>query len=89
MIEQAQRAVKRIPKPMLRCKLFHAEKNVFAGIELMGVIQTGQLYVDSCEELSFADQFHALPGKIRSASVLKSNGVLTRLFKANATEPIN
>ena len=67
IVEQDHRAVKRITMPMLGFKSFHAAKNVLAGIELMHMIRKGQLNVDGCEELSFAEQFYALAGKIRSA----------------------
>ena len=55
--EQDHRAIKRITKPMLCFKSFHAAKNVLAGIELMHMIRKGQLNMDGCEALSFADQF--------------------------------
>ena len=38
-----------------------------AGIELMHMIRKGQLVLQGCSELSFADQFYALAGKIRLA----------------------
>jgi putative transposase len=51
---------------MLGFKSFNAAKNVLAGIELMHMIRKGQLNFEGSEELSFADQFYALAGKIRS-----------------------
>ena len=67
IVEQDHRAIKRITKPMLGFKSFHAAKNVLAGIELMHMIRKGQLNIVGVEELSFADQFYALAGQIRSA----------------------
>jgi len=65
IVEQDHRAVKRITKPMLNFKSFRAAKNVLAGIELMHMIRKGQLMLQGCIKLSFADQFYALAGKIR------------------------
>ena len=65
IVEQDHRAVKRITKPMLNFKSFRAAKNVLAGIELMHMIRKGQLLLQGCIKLSFADQFYALAGKIR------------------------
>ena len=67
MVEQDHRSVKRITKPMLGFKSFHAAKNVLAGIELMHMIRKGQLNIVGVEDLSFADQFYVLAGKIRPA----------------------
>ena len=66
IVEQDHRAVKRITKPMLGFKSFKAAKSVLAGIELMHMIRKGQLNFAGSEELSFADQFYALAGEIRS-----------------------
>ena len=65
IVKQDHRFVKRITKPMLNFKSFRAAKNVLAGIELMHMIRKGQLLLEGCIELSFADQFYALAGKIR------------------------
>ncbi len=65
IVEQDHRFVKRITKPMLNFKSFRAARNVLAGIELMHMIRKGQLPLKGCSELSFADQFYALAGKIR------------------------
>ena len=64
-MEPDHRAIKRITKPMLNFKLFRAARNVLAGIELMHMVCKGQLLLEGCLELSFADQFYALAGKIR------------------------
>ncbi|CAN5872358.1 IS6 family transposase [soil metagenome] len=69
IVEQDHRAVKRITKPMLGFKSFYAAKNVLTGIKLMHMIRKGQLNTQGYEELSFADQFYALAGKIRLALV--------------------
>ena len=65
IVEQDHRFVKRITKPMLNFKSFRAAKCVLAGIELMHMIRKGQLMLEGCIELSFADQFYALAEKIR------------------------
>ena len=65
IIEQDHRAIKRVTGPMLNFKSFRAARNVLAGVELMHMIREGQLMLQGCSELSFADQFHALAGKIR------------------------
>ena len=62
IVEQDHRAVKRITKPMLGFKSFHAAKSILAGIELMHMIRKGQLMFGGTEEMSFADQFYALAG---------------------------
>ena len=66
IMEQDYRTIKRITRPMLNFKLFRAARNVLAGIELMHMIQKDQLMIKDCIELSFADQFYALAGQIRS-----------------------
>ena len=60
IVEQDHRAVKRITKPMMDFKSFHAAYNVLAGIELMHMIRKGQMIVTKGDKLSFADQFYAL-----------------------------
>ena len=65
IVEQDHRAVKRITKPMLGFKSFKAAKSVLAGIELMHMIRKGQSHFSGSEEMSFADLFYALAGKIR------------------------
>ena len=54
----------RIIRPMLSLKSFRTAKSVLAGIEVMHMIRKGQLVLQGCSELSFADQFYALVGKI-------------------------
>ena len=65
IVEQDHRFVKRITKPMLNFKSFRAAKCVLAGIELIHMIRNGQLLLEGCIKLSFADQFYALAGQIR------------------------
>lgn len=50
---------------MLNFKSFRAARNVLTGVELMHMIRKVQLMLQGCSELSFADQFYALAGKIR------------------------
>ncbi len=66
IVEQDHRSVKRITKPMLGFKSFHAAKSILAGIELMHMIRKGQSYLAGSEEMSFADQFYVLAGEIRT-----------------------
>ena len=67
IVEKEHRAIKRITKPMLGFKSFHAAKKVLSGIELMHMIRKGQLNMGGCEEISFAEQFYALAGRTRPA----------------------
>jgi len=64
IVEKDHRAVKRVTKPMLNFKSFQSAKCVLAGIELMHMIRKGQFMMQSCSEMSFADQFYALAGQI-------------------------
>ena len=65
IVEQDHRAVKRVTKLMLNFKSLRAARNILAGIELMHMIRKGQLLLQGCIKLSFADQFYALAGQIR------------------------
>jgi transposase-like protein len=60
IVEQDHRAVKRMTKPMLGFKSFQSAKNILAGIELMHMIHKGQMMMEGAEQMSFAEQFHAL-----------------------------
>ena len=60
IVEQDHRAVKRVTRPMLGFKAFKSAKSVIAGIELMHMIRKGQLMMEGCGGMSFADQFYAL-----------------------------
>ncbi len=66
IIEQDHRAIKRVTKPMLTFKSFSAARCVLAGIELMHMIRKGQFKIKDGSAMSFADQFYALAGKIRT-----------------------
>lgn len=61
IVEQDHRAVKRITRPMLGFKSFHAAASVLAGIELMHMIRKGQ-FTASGAVISVTDQFYALAG---------------------------
>ena len=65
IVEQDHRAIKRVTRPMLNFKSFRSAKSVLAGIELMHMIRKSQLMLKGCSELSFADPFYALAGKVR------------------------
>ena len=65
IVEQDHRAIKGVTKPMLNFKSFQPAKSVLAGIELMHMIRKGQLMMEGCNEMSFANQFYALAGQIR------------------------
>ena len=65
IVEQDHRAIKRVTRPMLNFKSFRSAKNVLTGIELMHMIRKVQLLLEGGIEMSFADQFYALAGKIR------------------------
>jgi putative transposase len=65
IVEQDHRAIKRVTRPMLGFKSFHAAGSVLAGIELMHMIRKGQFAIDGAEAMSFADQFSALAGMVR------------------------
>src|SRR4030095_12250510 len=61
MVEQDHRAVKRVTRPMLGFKSFDAAQVTLAGIELMHMLKTQQLMVESGDEgLTVAQQFYAL-----------------------------
>lgn len=66
------RAVKRITKPILGFNSFQSAKSILAGIELMHMIRKGQLNFAGSEEMSFANQFYALAGKISIEKITKA-----------------
>jgi len=60
-IEQDDRGVKRITRPMLGFKSFEAAQDILVGIELMHMIKKKQLIVGAGDEgLTAAEQFYAL-----------------------------
>ena len=66
IVEQDHRAVKRVTRPMLGFKSFRSARNILAGIELMHMIRKAQLLMEGIDTMSFADQFYALAGQVRS-----------------------
>jgi putative transposase len=66
IVEQDDRAIKRMTRPMLGFKSFDAAASVLAGLELMHMIRKGQFAVSSAGT-SVTDQFYALAGLARTA----------------------
>jgi transposase-like protein len=64
IVEQDHRAIKRVTRPMLNFKSFHAARSVLAGVELMHMIRKGEFAGDS-QPMSFADQFYVMAGQVR------------------------
>jgi transposase-like protein len=61
MVEQDQRGVKRVTRPMLGFKAFGAAQGTLAGIELMPMIRKKQMGLEVGEEgRTAAEQFYAL-----------------------------
>ena len=67
IVEQDHRAIKRITQPMLGFKSFKAAKNILASIELMHMVRKGQLMMEGVDKMTFAEQFYALAGLMRTA----------------------
>ena len=65
LVKQDHRAIKRVTRAMLNFKPFRAATSILANIELMHMIRKGQLLLQGCSELSFADQFDTLVGQVR------------------------
>ena len=66
IVEQDHPAIKRVTRPMLNFKSFRAAHCVLAGVELMHMTRKGQFAINGTDAISFADQFYALAGKVRS-----------------------
>ena len=66
IVEQEHRAIKRATRPMLNFKSFRSAGSVLAGIELMQTIRKGQFAMDGVDAMSFAEQFFAMAGIVRS-----------------------
>jgi putative transposase len=66
IVEHDHRAIKRMTRPMLNFKSFRAAGSAIAGVELMHMIRKNQLAVDGADTMSFADQFYAFAGMVRS-----------------------
>jgi putative transposase len=61
IVEQDHRAVKRVTRPMLGFKSFHAARRTLVGIELMHMLKKKQQVVEEGKEgLTAAEQFYAL-----------------------------
>ena len=89
IVEQDHRAVKRVARIMLGFNAFKSAKSVIAGIELMRMIRKGQLMMEGCREMSFADQFYALAVPIRPRKGMVRSCAFSRFFHVNATEPFD
>ena len=64
IVEQDHRAIKRMTRPMLGFKSFHAAASMLAGIKLVHMVRKCQFTVSGAST-SVADQFYALAGQIR------------------------
>jgi len=60
IVEQDHRRIKRITRLMLGFKSFRTAQSTLAGIELVGMINKGQLKKNMVASLSPAEQFYAL-----------------------------
>jgi len=60
IVEQDNRAIKRIVRPMLGFKVFRCARILITGIETMHMIRKGQLDGHDGEVLCAADQFYSL-----------------------------
>ena len=65
IVKQDHCAIKRVTRPMLNFKSFHAAASVLAGIELIHMIRKGQFAIGNADATSFADQFSELAGMVR------------------------
>ena len=60
VVEQDHRRVKRITRSMLGFKSFHCAQSTLAGIELVAMLQKGQMKKNLAGALTPTDQFYAL-----------------------------
>ena len=60
IVEQDQRAIKRIVRPMLAFKSFRCARILIAGIELMHMIKKGQLDYPEGQVTPAASKFYSL-----------------------------
>ena len=60
IVEQDHRRIKRITRPMMGFKNFHAAQKTLAGIELMAMLKKGQMNKNKAGNLSPVEQFYAL-----------------------------
>jgi transposase-like protein len=60
VVEQDHRRIKRLTKPMMGFKNFHAAQKTLAGIELMAMLRKGQMKTSEGDASSPVEQFYAL-----------------------------
>ncbi len=60
IIEQDHRRIKRLTRPMLGFKNFHAAQRTLAGIEVIAMIKKGQMKTLAGDRKTPAEMFHAL-----------------------------
>jgi len=60
IIEQDHRRIKRLTRPMLGFKNFHAAQRTLAGIEIMAMIKKGQMKTLAGDRKTPAEMFYAL-----------------------------
>ena len=60
IMEQDNRAVKRVTDPILGFKMFWSAQRLVKGIETMHMIKKGQLHCSVGQAMSAADQFYGL-----------------------------
>ncbi len=60
IIEQDHRRIKRLTRPMLGFKNFHAAQRTLSGIEVMAMIKKGQMKKSAGDKNSPAEMFYAL-----------------------------
>jgi len=60
LIEQDHRRIKRLTRPMLDFKNFHAAQRTLGGIEVMAMIKKGQMKTSAGDRKTPAEMFYAL-----------------------------
>jgi len=60
IIEQDHRHIKRLTRPMLGFKNFHAAQRTLAGMEVMAMIKKGQMQTSAGDRKTPAEMFYAL-----------------------------
>jgi transposase-like protein len=60
ILEQDHRCIKRLTRPMLGFKNFHAAQRTLGGIEVMAMIKKGQMKTSAGDKKSPAEMFYAL-----------------------------
>ena len=59
-IEQGHRRIKRLTRPILGFKNFHAAQRTLAGMEVMAMIKKGQMKTPAGNKQSITEPFYAL-----------------------------